>query len=1034
MAGLTPEEVLEFDVAIALGMLGPGTELPFKLPAQLEAPSAARELFQSCIEPGSIRESGCQIKYSAPQTDRFALKVGQDTLYLQPGGRVLAGGSGVNIQLHDPTVGRSYALKLPKMSVLAYQTADATLDARVEERFSNEYKAFQNERHLARRLSHENIAQHVYGSYKLIDSASGGNSHHYPFSVSEWIDGAEPLADYLLTADPSSHEIVGLVRQCFRALDYIHTNNIVHWDLKSDNVLVGAGGTIKIIDFGNAKYLKASDAKTDVKVTTTKGKHPATRILQPVEGAAQGSRRFLIELPNTTWNHPFIDLWMMAQEWNRCLGVSPGFLEEDQGEESKKLKALRKQITRKYRKSDGARLSDEVWQSLELIFDRILYPLVDSTLLRRGDTNDSFDIAWAYYQDAREVLREINRIEPLLGAGQAIPELLVALGDVVRLPVTGNSVFTRRVATVTNSAIASPTKLHLQLAQVREVYPGATHTRHEHMLGTVTTASYFLRSLYLNEMNAFWRISASGTDLRAVLLAAILHDVGHIAYGHFIEEMGDLMQDAGHVDCIRAFLQAALRKVTEMQGKDPASYPPHALFSFEPSEVEEFCLIVQEGWCDDEGSTPGSLDEVAELLKRVVTVLGPRMSPEGVSSLTRSGTRRTLAMIMKSIVDGPLDADKLDYLRRDSLHAGVLYANGIDLERFFESLRICLPTNRDGTPVGAAIGISDKGIAAIESIITARYHLFSVVYWHRTVRGITAMLQRVLTEVFLALDDTSWHEFRGDLVKEFRVRDDRAALDWLRKTLDAHGLLKRRLVQGDCEDKDKDEDEDEGGFTLGCLIDGLLGRRDLYFRTAFEMHYSGLIGEGARSALTPGDLQHDAISAAFHNSEIDHSSGDRRAHRQRQRDLRIQLEQLFSAKVNALPGVKKKGTPAFAIDTVLIDVPEGNKDQIAGLYVDQRSKRTRRRFNPTQPGRTSPVSDFEEIRRVSPIAAALSGAFRRWARRIRIFMTPDDLQRLKDLGLGLGDVATIWDQVLAEIFPSGDPDQFAMPDVLGGQK
>lgn len=1029
MTGSTLEEVLEFDLAFALGILGPGNELPFKLPPRREVPQAARELLDACIEPGSITKFGCRIRLSAPQTAPYAIKVGQDMFYLQPDGFILAGGSGINIQLHDPTVGRSYALKLPKMSVLAYQTPDASLDARVEDRFSNEYKAFQNERQLARRLSHENIAQHVYGSQKFILSASGGNSHHYPYSVSEWIEGAESLAKYLLISELSAHAIVGLIRQCFRALEYIHNNDIVHWDLKSDNILVNKGGTIKIIDFGNAKYLKDPDAENDVHVTTTKGKHPAARILRPVEGAAQGSRRFLIELPNTTWNHPFIDLWMMAQEWNRCLDLSPKFFEEGEGEESDKLGAIRQTLMEKYRKAEGLRLSDDVWQSLELIFDRILHPLVDDTLRRRGENEDSFDVASAYYRGAREVLLEVDRIEPLLGAGQSIPELLVALGDVVRLPVTGNSVFTRRVAGITNSAIASPTKLHLQLAQVREVYPGATHTRHEHMLGTVTTASYFLRSLYLNEMNAFWRISASGTDLRAVLLAAILHDVGHIAYGHFIEEMGDLMRDAGHVDCIRAFLQAALRHVAEMRGEDCTEYPPHELFSFEPTEVEEFCRIVQEGWCDDEGLTAGSLNSLADLLKRVAAILGPRLSADGVSVLTRSGTRRALAMIMKSVVDGPLDADKLDYLRRDSLHAGVMYANGIDLERFFESLRVCLPTGQDGTPTGAAIGLSDKGIAAIESIITARYHLFSVVYWHRTVRGITAMLQRVLIETFLALDDTAWHEFRRDLVKEFRVLDDRAALDWLRDTLDTLGLLQHRVAHGNS------EDEHESGCTIADLVDGLLGKRDKYFKTAFELNYSGLVGESAKSALTASDLQHDAISAAFHNAQPEDPSGDRRSRRRKQRELRVQLEQQFCAKVNALPGLKKKkNQPIFAIDTILIDVPEGNKDQIAGLCVDQRSKRTRSRFKWKQAGRTTAVSEFEEISRASPIAAALSEVFRRWARRIRIFMTPDDLDRLKDLGLGMGDIATIWEQVLAETFPSGDRDQLAMPAVLGRQK
>jgi hypothetical protein len=106
------------------------------------------------------------------------------------------------------------------------------------------------------------------------------------------------------------------------------------------------------------------------------------------------------------------------------------------------------------------------------------------------------------------------------------------------------------VAAIVDSKIIEPTSLHYQLAQVRQVFPGATHTRFEHLLGTLTTAAYFVRSLYLNDMNAFWRVSVDAVDIRAVLLAAILHDSGHLAFGHFIEEMDDLMVGLKHADYI----------------------------------------------------------------------------------------------------------------------------------------------------------------------------------------------------------------------------------------------------------------------------------------------------------------------------------------------------------------------------------------------------------------------------------------------------------------------------------------------------
>ena len=76
----------------------------------------------------------------------------------------------------------------------------------------------------------------------------------------------------------------------------------------------------------------------------------------------------------------------------------------------------------------------------------------------------------------------------------------------------------------------------------------------------------------------------------------------------------------------------------------------------------------------------------------------------------------------------------MDYLRRDSLHAGVPYGQNFDRARLIGSL--CLNESGD------ALAITDKGRTAAELMVFARYVMFSEVYWHHTVRAATAMLQR----------------------------------------------------------------------------------------------------------------------------------------------------------------------------------------------------------------------------------------------------------------------------------------------------
>ena len=86
------------------------------------------------------------------------------------------------------------------------------------------------------------------------------------------------------------------------------------------------------------------------------------------------------------------------------------------------------------------------------------------------------------------------------------------------------------------------------------------------------------------------------------------------------------------------------------------------------------------------------------------------------------------------MLSGPIDIDKMDYLPRDSLHAGVPYGRNFDQERLIGSL--CLNEAGDG------LAITDKGKTAAEMMVFARYVMFSEVYWHHGVRSATAMLQR----------------------------------------------------------------------------------------------------------------------------------------------------------------------------------------------------------------------------------------------------------------------------------------------------
>jgi HD superfamily phosphohydrolase len=96
--------------------------------------------------------------------------------------------------------------------------------------------------------------------------------------------------------------------------------------------------------------------------------------------------------------------------------------------------------------------------------------------------------------------------------------------------------------------------------------------------------------------------------------------------------------------------------------------------------------------------------------------------------------------LLSSILSGPIDIDKMDYLFRDSLHAGVPYGRNFDQARLIGSL--CVNESGNG------MAITEKGKTAAELMIFARYIMFSEVYWHHTVRAAAAMFQRLFSEFY----------------------------------------------------------------------------------------------------------------------------------------------------------------------------------------------------------------------------------------------------------------------------------------------
>jgi uncharacterized protein len=96
---------------------------------------------------------------------------------------------------------------------------------------------------------------------------------------------------------------------------------------------------------------------------------------------------------------------------------------------------------------------------------------------------------------------------------------------------------------------------------------------------------------------------------------------------------------------------------------------------------------------------------------------------------------------LQGLVAGSLDLDKIEYLNRDATFCGVPYG-AVDVDRLLHAITLVA----DPATGRREVGIHEKGLSALESLLFAKYQMFRNVYWHHAVRSATALYKRLVQE------------------------------------------------------------------------------------------------------------------------------------------------------------------------------------------------------------------------------------------------------------------------------------------------
>lgn len=124
---------------------------------------------------------------------------------------------------------------------------------------------------------------------------------------------------------------------------------------------------------------------------------------------------------------------------------------------------------------------------------------------------------------------------------------------------------------------------------------------------------------------------------------------------------------------------------------------------------------------------------VAEILSREISP----SAPERILTLIRGVSDSPL----QGLISGSLDLDKIEYLKRDAFMCGVPYGE-IDVDRLINSMTL-IDDPDTGHPV---MGVREKGLSALESLLFAKYQMYRNVYWQHAVRSATAMYKRMVED------------------------------------------------------------------------------------------------------------------------------------------------------------------------------------------------------------------------------------------------------------------------------------------------
>ena len=545
-------------------------------------------------------------------------------------------------------------------------------------------ETFKKEIGITSKLYHKNIVKIISGGYATwdeqnwqikegfegvtVDDLKNGAVLFYVMDIIKGKSLDEIFISLAQDKDPSKFQSIDerlhffekLIAQISLAIEYFNIEQVYHTDIKADNIrLSESDNNFIILDFGFARDIKKVGG-LDVDEAYLEKKH-----LKHIKVYTDNESN---NIPTPEYRYSKVDMFQFC---SLMLDILDEFKDVYGDNRYNGIKSILKK---------GCGHLYERYKSLKSLYDDLKHNFIIKT-------------PW--------------KLQYKLGEYMTTPKFGKFYTHIV-LPEHTLALITRELDAVIRTKDFQHLRGVKQLGPTIFVYPGANHTRFEHSLGAYHLSMRFLEKLVSqSEFRKF--CDPIDETIKLTSLSALLHDIGHYPYSHWIEEIKYKFANGDALD----------------------------------SHEKRGCDIINEG-------------KIGEVLRDVWNINNDSISL--IIGNEKRPLKDSKENTIRSIIDSQVDVDKLDYLIRDSIHCGVTYGRSIDIEILLSNLTVDTGTRK--------IGLTTKGRTTFNAIIDARNNMYEGVYWHKTVRSCEAMFKRFFYE-FLTLSGKN----KTEVEKLFKLDD-----------------------------------------------------------------------------------------------------------------------------------------------------------------------------------------------------------------------------------------------------------------------